>query len=178
MDEDRGWLRLGDVIPEVVAGLDEDTRDKVALRLRRRRAEELQKWGFGDGCPPEALAMAEASAEAASALDRVVPLSSLAYRRFRTEVVEPLLAVPKAKNKGKGKKTKPAAAAGDRSQGPKGRLARSVKALLEEQGGDIAERRRIAHGMAQCLQAIGVRNDHPLRVRLSKYLNMTGGSGQ
>ena len=47
----------------------------------------------------------------------------MALRRFRTEVVDPLLAVPKAKGKKKGKK-RPGA-------DPRGRLARAVKALLE-----------------------------------------------
>lgn len=140
--------------------------------MRQLRADELLKWGYEEGHPPEGLAAAEASAEAASALDRIVPLSSLAYRRFRIEVVEPLLAIPKAK-KGKGKKGKLMVVNRDRPQVPKGRLARSVKALLEESDGDSDERRRMAHGMAVCLQTIGVRTDHPLRLKLAKYLAAT-----
>lgn len=161
------------MIPHVVHGLDEDdSREKISMRLKDYRADELRRWGYSDGDSPEALTAAEASAEAASAADRVVPLSSLAYRRFRTEVVEPLLAVPKAKAKGKakGKKGKPAAANGERPQGPKGRLARSVKTLLETEGVDAEDRRRLAEGVALCLQSVGVRPDHPLRVRLDKYL--------
>ena len=160
------------MIPYVAHGLDEDdSREKISMRLKEHRAEELRRWGYSEGDSHEALTAAEASAEAASALDRVIPLSSLAYRRFRTEVVEPLLAVPKAKAKGKakGKKGKLVAANGERPQGPKGRLARSVKALLESEGVDMEDKRRLAEGVALCLRLVGVRPDHPLRVRLDKY---------
>lgn len=173
VDEDRGWLRLGDAIPNVVTGLDEGSREMMALRLQQRRTEELKKWGYTEGDPPDALAVAEASVEAASPLDRVVPLSSLAYRRFRTEVMEPLLAVPKAKAKSRSKRGRRTAANGNTPQGPKGRLARSVKALLEEQGGDREEQRRIVEGISLCLQSVGVRPDHLLRIKMSKHLTIT-----
>jgi hypothetical protein len=52
---------------------------------------ELKKWGYTGAGSASVLAKAEACAEAASTLDRVVPLSSLALRRFRTEFIKPLL---------------------------------------------------------------------------------------
>ncbi|KAA1468410.1 hypothetical protein DENSPDRAFT_911832 [Dentipellis sp. KUC8613] len=174
VDEDRGWLCLNDILDAVARSLGEsDGREKVAAKLRERRTAELRKWGWEEGLDPEALVEAEASAEAASAVDRVVPLVSLAHRRFRTEVLEPLLAVPKAKGKGKGKaKAKMKAAPvqnGDRPSGPKGRLARAVKELLESTDGDPEERMQLAREMARMLRMCGIRPDHPLRKRLDKY---------
>lgn len=169
VDEDKGWLRLNDVL-DVVAKMikDGDARDQISLKLKQRRAEELKRWGYEEGDSREVLAQAEASAEAASEVDRVVPLSSLAYRRFRVEVLDPLLAVPKGK--GKKRPRKPPQMNGERPL-PKGRLARAVKWLLE---GDDEERRGLAEGLATALRTCGVRADHPLRKRLDRFLLMNG----
>jgi hypothetical protein len=150
---------------------EDDTREKLSRRMRERRAEELKRWGYSEGGTPQEQAAAEAFAEAASLPDRVIPLISLAHRRFRTEVIDPLLAVPKVK--GKAKKRKPPAGSGGKAQGPKGRLARSIKALLESKEGDAEEKRRLVEGMAMCLQAVGIRIDHPLRIRMDKFLATT-----
>ena len=94
VDEDRGWLRLADVLDAVARTIrEDDTREKVQRRLRERRTEELRKWGYREGDPPARVAQIESYAEAASPPDRVVPLSAVAYRRFRLEVMEPLLAL-------------------------------------------------------------------------------------
>ncbi|KZT67681.1 hypothetical protein DAEQUDRAFT_672963 [Daedalea quercina L-15889] len=168
VDEDRGWLRLADVLDAVARTIQEDdTREKIQRRLRERRTEELRKFGYLDGASPADIARTEEYAEAASPPDRVVHLSALAYRRFRIEVLEPLLAVPKIK--GKGKKKKPPQN-GDRPAMPKGRLARSVKELLEAEGGDEGERQRLASGLAVMLRTCGVKNDHPLRKKLDKFI--------
>lgn len=172
-DEDRGWLRIGDIVSEVIESEAECRQGggavshrRIAEKMRERRAAELRRWGAPDGATAEQLARAEARAEAASALDRVVPILSLAYRRFRTEVLEPLLVVPKAKAKGKKKGfTEDEKAA----VGPKGRLARAVKDLLESRGGDVGERDKLASEMADMLTCTGIRPDHPLRRRLRKY---------
>jgi hypothetical protein len=165
VDEDKGWLRLNDVL-DVVAKMikDGDARDQISLKLKQRRAEELKRWGYGEGGSREALAQAEASAEAASDVDRVVPLSSLAHRRFRVEVLDTLLAVPKGK--GKKRPKKPPLVNGERPL-PKGRLARAVKWLLES---DDEERGALAEGLATALRMCGIRVDHPLRKRLDKFL--------
>ena len=169
VDEDKGWLRLNDVL-DVVAKMikDGDARDQISLKLKHRRAEELKRWGYEEGGSREVQAQAEGSAEAASDVDRVVPLSSLAYRRFRVEVLDPLLAVPKGK--GKKRPKKPPQVNGERVL-PKGRLARAVKWLLES---DDEERRGLAEGLATALQLCGIRVDHPLRKRLNKFLMMSG----
>lgn len=170
VDEDKGWLRLNDVLDAVAKTLKEDdTREKVAKRLKERRTEELKLWGFVDGGSTELLAQAEACAEAASMLDRVVPLSSLALRRFRTELLEPLLKVPKIK--GKAKKKRPSPTSGEKDITPKGRLARAVKLLLETEGG--VEKRRLAADLADMLRMVGVRADHSLRKKLDKYVIAT-----
>lgn len=168
VDEDKGWLRLADVFDAVAKSIQEDdTRDKIQKRLRERRSEELKRWGYQDGASAEVLAQSEACAEAASPPDRVVPLSSMALRRFRIEVIDPLLAVPKSK---KGKKKKPPAVNGDKPPLPKGRLARAVKELLEGEGYENDERDRIARELAILLRTVGVRIDHPLRKKLDKFL--------
>lgn len=169
VDEDKGWLRLADVFDAVAKSIQEDdTREKIQKRLRERRVEELKKWGYKEGGSSELLVQSEASAEAASSLDRVVPLSALGYRRFRIECIDPLLAVPKTK-KGKKKKVPSSGGAENKSAMPKGRLARAVKELLEGEGGDVEERRRLAGELAIVLRTVGIRVDHPLRKKLDKF---------
>ncbi|KAI0932774.1 hypothetical protein AcW1_000203 [Taiwanofungus camphoratus] len=168
IDEDRGWLRLTDVLDAVARTIHEDdTREKVQRRLRERRTEELRKWGYEEGGSPTSLAQAEAYAEAASSPDRVVSLAAVAYRQFRIQVIDPLLAVPKAK--GKGKKKKPPAN-DDKPCIPRGRLARAVKEFLESKGGDEEERERLAGELAITLRTCGIKVDHPLRKKLDKYI--------
>ena len=125
----------------------------------------------------ESLARAEAAAEAASPPDRIVPLSSMAHRRFRLEVIKPLLAVPKGK-KAKKKYKKPpnptSAAAlsvdGD-SNGPKSRLARAVKELIESKDSDsLEDRRKMAAELNDMLGTVGIPVDHVLRKKLDKFL--------
>ncbi|KAH7930603.1 hypothetical protein BV22DRAFT_60052 [Leucogyrophana mollusca] len=167
IDEDRGWLTLNDIFDAVAKSIEDgDTREKISKKLKERRTEELMKWGYEEGGTTEQLAQAELHAEAASPLDRVVPLSALALRRFRTEFMEPLLAVPKMK----GKKKRPGAAVLSSSGLPKGRLARAIRELLELQDLEVEERKRLAAELATALRAIGVRNGHPLRKKLDKFL--------
>ncbi|CAL1696197.1 unnamed protein product [Somion occarium] len=167
VDEDRGWLRLADVFDAVAKIIQEDdTREKIQQKLRERRVEELKKWGFKEGGSSELLTQTEGYAEAASPPDRVVPLVALGYRRFRIECIDPLLAVPKTK---KGKKKKIPTSNGAGPQMPRGRLARAVKDLLEGEGGDVEERRRVAGELAIVLRTCGIRVDHPLRKKLDKY---------
>src|SRR5258708_31961160 len=97
-DEDRGWLRVSDIMSEVTEA---DRRlgsaishRKITEKMRERRAAELRRWGTPDGATAEQRVRAEACAEAASAVDRVAPILSLAHRRLRTEVLEPLLGLP------------------------------------------------------------------------------------
>jgi hypothetical protein len=168
VDEDKGWLRFNDVLDAVEKMIKEgDARDLLSKKLKEKRAEELRKWGYEEGASSEVLAQAECSAEAASAADRVVPLSSLAYRRFRIEILDPLLAVPKVKAKKKAKKTPP----GGEKPVPKGRLARAVKELLETNESGEEEKQRLVEGLATTLRMSGIRIDHPLRKRLDKYLS-------
>ncbi|THH28283.1 hypothetical protein EUX98_g5902 [Antrodiella citrinella] len=166
VDEDMGWLRLADVFDAVAKSIQEsDTREQVQKRLKERRTEVLISWGYQEGGSPELLGQAEARAEAASTPDRVIPLSTLGYRRFRIDCIDPLLSVPKSK---KGKKKKIPSPNGGPPM-PKGRLARAVKELLEGEGGDVEERRRLAGELAILLRTVGVRPDHPLRKKVDKY---------
>ena len=171
VDEDKGWLRLADVFDAVAKQIREnESKEQIQVRIRARRSEELKKWGYVEGAPPDVLTQAEAYAEAASSPDRVVPLTSLAHRRFRIEVVDPLLAVPKARKGGKKKKP---FGHGDKAVSvpppPKGRLARAAKELLEREDIDSDEKRRIAGELAAVLRTVGIKVDHPLRKKLEKY---------
>jgi len=169
VDEDKGWLSVNDVLQHVAKTMTaEDTREKLSSRMQEKRVDELKKWGFVDGGSRELMSQAEASAEAASAPDRIVPLSSLAHRRFRIEVIEPLLAIPKIHGK-KAKNKIPKAGGGSAPPGPKGRLARAVKELLESKGGDEEERAKLALELSKVLRNTGVRIDHPLRKKLHKF---------
>ncbi|KAH7883966.1 hypothetical protein F5I97DRAFT_1813352 [Phlebopus sp. FC_14] len=170
VDEDRGWLTLGDIFDAVARSIQEgDTREKISKKLKERRVEELKKWGYEEGGSAEQLAQAELCAEAASSLDRVVTLAAVALRRFRTEFIEPLLAAPKMK----GKKRRPGAqpANGDKGNLPKGRLARAVRDLLEVHAMHPDERQKLAADLATTLRAVGIRNGHPLRKKLDNFLS-------
>ncbi|KIK97884.1 hypothetical protein PAXRUDRAFT_824466 [Paxillus rubicundulus Ve08.2h10] len=167
VDEDKGWLTLSDIFDAVAKSIEEgDTREKIAKKLKERKVEELKKWGYEEGSA-ESFAHAEQCAEAASSLDRVVPLSALALRRFRTEFIEPLMAAPKMK----GKKRRPAAPLNeDKVHLPKGRLPRAVRELLQVQEMSSDGRRNLAADLAATLRAVGVRHAHPLRKKLEKFL--------
>jgi len=169
VDEDRGWFRLTDVLESIAKTITAtDTPEKLSGILREKRVEELRKWGFEEGGSVELLAQAEACAEAGSSPDRVIPVSSLAHRRFRTEFIDPLLAVPKIKGKAKAKNKKNVQTPA--TVGPKGRLARAVKELLESDNeGDREEREYLARELARTLKMVGIRLEHPLRKRLDKF---------
>ncbi|KAF9074635.1 hypothetical protein BDP27DRAFT_1390450 [Rhodocollybia butyracea] len=169
VDEDKGWLTIGDVLEHVAKTAKvTDTREQLAKKLREKRTDELRKWGDMD-VGSTTLGDAEACAEAASPIDRIVHISALAHRRFRLEFVEPLLAVPKFKKGTKVKNKIPKPKGAGPPPGPKGRLARAVKELLESKNIDEDERASQAYELAMMLRKVGVRPDHPLRKKLGKY---------
>jgi len=172
VDEDRGWFSVNDFITVMAKSIKpgDDTRAMSKL-VQEKKMDELRKWGLVEGESSE-IAQAEASAEAASPLERVVPISSLAHRRFRIEVIEPLLAIPKMH----GKKAKNKATKSGGPPGPKGRIARAVKDLLESEGIDDQERATLALGMSKVLRSTGVRIDHPLRKKLDKFNAQVSGN--
>lgn len=170
VDEDKGWLRLSDVLQTVAKTITpDDTRERISNRLKEKRIDELKRWGYEEGGSSDLLAAAEASAEAASPPDRIVSVVSLAHRRFRTEFFEPLLAVPKMKGKSKAKHKVPTAPGSVQSV-PKGRLARGVKDLLENKDFDEQNRLHMVTSLANSLRTVGIRSDHPLRKKLDKFV--------
>jgi hypothetical protein len=150
----------------------DDSREMISQRFKDRKLEELKKWGYSDNDSAHSgdQAFAESCAEAASSLDRVVPISSLALRRFRTEFIDPLLTAPKIKGNSKAKHKIPKSVGPNPGGRPKGRLARAVKELLESDCIEQEERLRLASGLAKVLQAVGVRHDHLLRKKLDNYV--------
>ncbi|PAV21795.1 hypothetical protein PNOK_0175200 [Pyrrhoderma noxium] len=190
VDDDHGWLRLTDMV-DVVAhflengGSSDSPREHLQSRLRERRFKELKKWGYQEGDPPEFLQTAEAAAEAASKPDRIVPLGSMAYRRFREEVIKPLMAVPKVrKGKKKYKKhhgssvssTDTSSHGGGDSTGPKSRLGRAVRDLIEAEDNESLEtRRETATKVNEMLKTVGIPNDLSLRKKLGKFSSQPKG---
>lgn len=166
VDEDKGWLTLGDMLDTVAKSIQDRggvTREEILKKLKRKRMQEIKKWGYQDGGSPEQLALAELCAEAASPLDRVVTIEALALRRFRTEFVEPLLAAPKMKRR---KRAGAPSVAKPKMGLPEGRLVRAVQKVLEVQGVDQVTRRGLASDLDEMLLAVGVHNTHSLRKKL------------
>jgi hypothetical protein len=168
-DEDKGWLTLDGVLKLVTK--EDLSRDhsstKIATLIREKKLQVLTKWGYKDGDSPEILAQAEASAEAASPLDRIVPISSLAYRRFRLSLVEPLLHATKLSGKPPKRRVpsnKPAPLL------PRGRLARAVRLMLETQALSSAEKYTQSRELVDLLVRVGIRRDHDLIKVLNKHL--------
>jgi len=182
VDDDRGWFRMTDMLDVFAQTIHEEitsnskslaqktaARKKIEKRMSEKKLAELKRWGFSEGGTAEELSMAEAAAEAGSDLERVVPLASLAHRRFREEIVKHLLAIPKAKGKGKKHKKPPGVNADGEPPGPKARLARAVKSLIESKDDDIGERRKLAIELNTCLTVVGIPNDQLLRKKLDKF---------
>ncbi|TFY66686.1 hypothetical protein EVG20_g4406 [Dentipellis fragilis] len=157
LDNGYGWLGWREIPSQDQNKAGTKWREVVKANFAELRTTELKKWGWEEGDPEEVLAQAEACAEAASELDRTVPLASLAHRRFRTEVLEPLLKVS-----GAGAGTK-------QSQEPEGRLGDAVAELLESTTSDgLEERAQLAQDMARMLRMCGIQPDHPVRKRLDR----------
>jgi len=164
MDEDRGWFRLADILePELRAATSDPA---VAKRIRELRDAELKKWGWPG--PPHEFATAQACAEAASSADAVVPVLSLAYRCFRTELIEPLLAVHKSKTTGRGKHSTPKTPSGPPPVRSRSRLARTVDVLLRSENC-----RDDATQLQQLLRTVGIRREHTVVKRLDAFLATT-----
>jgi len=171
VDEDRGWLRLNDVLDSVAKRIVvEGGADRVSNPLKEKRIEELKRFGYSEGDSNDRLVYAEQCLEAASTPDRVVPILSLAHRRFRIEVIEPLLLAPKTKAASKGKHRIPKAAAGPAPYRPKGRLARAVHHVMTAEDIADSERLQLITGLAYALQTVGVRPEHAVRKRIDKYI--------
>lgn len=173
VDEDRGWLRLNDVLDSVAKTITgDDTRDKISTRLKEKRKEELKRFGYSEGDSNERLVYAEQCLEAASSPDRVVPIISLAHRRFRIEVLEPLLLAPKTKAASKAKRI-PKPVAGPAPYRPKGRLARAVQSVMTADDIEESERLQLITSLARALQTVGIRPEQVLRKRIDKYIQST-----
>ncbi|TFK76677.1 hypothetical protein BDN72DRAFT_806701 [Pluteus cervinus] len=171
IDEDKGWLRISDILQSVAKTISpDDTREKISERLRQKRVDELKKWGYDEGGVGATMAVAETCAEAASPEDRIVPISSLAMRRFRIDFIEPLLAVPKMNGKAKSKAKHKIPKDPVTPLPPKGRLARAVKVLVESQTISHDDRNQLIRELAKMLQMTGVRPEHVLRKRLDKLV--------
>jgi hypothetical protein len=169
-DDDRGWLRLTDVLSTVSppSPISFGAQQRAfSQRLREKKEQELRKWGYCEGGSAESLARAEACAEAASSLDRVIPLASLAHRRFRVEFLEPQIAVLKQPINKTRKKVPKINSSGPVL--PKGRLARAIEDLLNSKDVDDIHKKTLARELAIMFRTVGVRSEHPLCKRLSKF---------
>lgn len=130
---------------------------------------ELKKWEYKDGDSREN-AVAEARAEAASPLGRIVPVSSLAHRRFRIEVLEPLLSYAKSNDsiRPRSKLKSPIACLPYRQ---KGRLAWAVQNFCDSSS--ISESRPVLVALDSALSTAGVGQGTHLRKWLHHLLSAT-----
>ncbi|KAF7797085.1 hypothetical protein EIP86_008277 [Pleurotus ostreatoroseus] len=170
VDEDKGWFQTAD-ITDILNSLVEKfgmnvPSDQISKAVKERKTEELKKWGYKDGATAEQLALAEACAEAASQPTCVVPLTSLAHRRFRTTVIDALLAVEGAP---KGKKKRNPAAAG-RLALCKSRLGRATEHFLRDDNIDTKEKVRAVVELTKVLETVGIKANHPLRKKLETFV--------
>lgn len=123
---------------------EKEIEERIAREIQARRLTELKKWGYTPGSTSrgrETEANAEACAEAASPVDKIVPIASLALRQWRMQVLEPLAA--------------------------DGRLHRAVLLLVRRPAGvkDKAPER-----VQRMLKSCGVRGVDPSRKTLKRYL--------
>ncbi|KAF8996331.1 hypothetical protein BDQ17DRAFT_1429777 [Cyathus striatus] len=87
--EGAGWLRRSDLDAEL---LGPNRSFYLSKAYKQKEEEHLVKWGYTKG-PGIGISRDDAlsSAQSASSPNRIIPLQQLALRRFRTEVVEPLI---------------------------------------------------------------------------------------
>jgi len=179
-DEDRGWLRMTDVLDGKLARTlvtdGQLTRKKLMETLKERRLKELEAWGYEPGEGEESIAAAECCAEAASPPDRIVHINALGLRRWRTELVEPLLAVPKVGSKppkkGGGGGNKPQTSV-KRPTALKSRLSRAIQEVQETETLSVQEKKELGERLDNSLRLVGLQRDHPLRRKLYRNLIVT-----
>jgi hypothetical protein len=114
--------------------------------LKEKRIAKLKKWGYLDGDYDDLREQAEACAEAATAADRVVCLTALAFRRFRTKFLRPLLAMSEVDGNT------------NTRHSAKDRLAHAIKDF----GGDAEEKSKLMVDLAKALRACGISPNHHL----------------
>lgn len=175
-DEDRGWLRMADVLDGKLAkSLAIDgrlTRNKIMEVLKERRLKELEEWGYVPEKGDESANMAETCAEAASPPDRVVHIASMGFRRWRIEMVEPLLAVPKVGMKpNKGGGSSKAGSGIKRPPALMSRLSRAIQEILDTGMLTDEERRDLLLRVDDSLRLSGLRGDNQVRKKLHRSLS-------
>ncbi|KAJ3576281.1 hypothetical protein NP233_g523 [Leucocoprinus birnbaumii] len=173
VEEEKGWMNLTEALTIARQNLSKtrgpDKRTIAQIKIDSRNLE-LERWGYKDGDSNEIAAEAEARAESASALDRIVPVLSLAHRRFRIEVLEPLLVYPKSNDKSR-PKNRIKQPTGPPPYRPKGRLARAVQNYYDTS--PIADVRPILSALDHALSTTGIRPETHLRKRLHYLLTAT-----
>ena len=147
IDED--WMNANDASGRT--GLAGESDQRTIAQIKTDSViSELKKWGYKDGDSRENAA-AEARAEAANPLGRIVPVSSLAHCRFRIEVLEPLLSYAKSNDsiRPRSKSKSPIACLPYR---PKGRLAWAVQNFFDSSS--ISESRPVLVALDSALSRL------------------------
>jgi hypothetical protein len=151
-----------------------ERQESELVGLDVKIVDQLPKWGYpkppstdgSGGLPtPEPEVQEEilfrlprdialAGAQAGAPDDRIVPVNALAMRRFRTQVIEPLLV---------------GSATDDSQVG--GRLALAVESLIKDAGMDKEKKQQILEKVVQSFRFCGVRPEHPVRRVVEMYLS-------
>jgi len=174
-DEDRGWLRMVDVLDEKLAkSLVLDGRlaqNKILDTLKERRLKELEEWGYDPTAGEESSVLAETCAEAASAPDRIVHINAMGLRRWRINMAEPLLTVPKVGSKAtRGAGGHKPSSGANRPPALMSRLSRAVHEVLESGPLSDSEKEDLAERLDKSLHMVGIRRDQPARKKLHRCL--------
>lgn len=150
-DAGNGWLRHPPV---------NNNKDNEEQRVKREKDKEdaLRKWGYVDGEGSKARAAAESRGQAASELMCIVPPHSLGLRRWRLEVVHPLLADGSA-------------AAATVELGKCGLLRKIIQAWIAE--GTVGEQREKLSGIERSFADVGVVAEDVARVEITRHLTLS-----
>lgn len=166
---DDGWLSQTYIDAVAASRSPASPRQRLPSRSQQPLPELLLPWGYERDGDLENLAAAETRAEAASPLDRVVPIFSLGLKRWRTEVVEPLLS-PESNGQGDGH-TPPSTPNAD-----KFRLNKAVKDLLDRPDARNPTSIALVKTLADSLKSCGIRLTHPLLKQLDEFSALNNGS--
>jgi len=143
--EEHGWSGNGNPL---------DPHDPLGnqLQLKLEKERKIERWGYHKDTGLKNLGTleeVESWAEAGSVLGCIVPISSLAYRRFRVMFLEPLLSI-----------------------GAVGALTTAVEGLLDctqNQELSVSERESLISGLRAVFRRCGIDPDQPVRVELESY---------
>ncbi|KAF4622070.1 hypothetical protein D9613_009587 [Agrocybe pediades] len=178
VDAGKGWFR-----PTKNMGLTwkelKDDKFKKSEKFQKLKRQELTQWGYEDGDSTQRVATLEEYAEAGSPVNCTVPVKSMALRRFRTELIAPLLLRVNAPNVSSAADPESHVDNMQKARGARNFIRRGQSVLFNAVGGmlrsknlDQEEKIRLAGELVNLLKVIGFRKNYALRRKLNDYLSL------